>query len=81
VRGGGFAGATQYRAVGHRFVRERALLVAERHAHPCRGLGWRIVLPRRLAPKGGGAGFAGVRAPVLRREFRGKSTGMSMLTT
>jgi hypothetical protein len=81
VRGGGFAGATQDRAVGHRFARERALHVAERHAHPSRGLGWRIVLPRRSAPKGGGAGFAGVRAPVLRWEFRGKSTGMLMLTT
>jgi hypothetical protein len=81
VRGGGFAGATQDRAVGHRFARERALRVAERHAHPSRGLGWRIVLPLRPAPKGGGAGFAGVQAPVLRRELMGKTTGMLTLTT
>jgi hypothetical protein len=81
VRDGGFAGATQDRAVGHRFARERALHVAVRHAHPSRGLGWQIVLPRRPAPKRGGAGFAGVRTLVLRREIRGKSSGMLMLTT
>jgi hypothetical protein len=31
--------------------------------------------------EGGGAGFAGVRAPVLRRALKGKATGMLMLTT
>jgi hypothetical protein len=81
VRGGGFAGAAQDQAVGHRFASERALRVAERHAHPSRGSGRRIVLPRRPAPKGGGAGFASMQAPVLRREVKGKTTGMLMLTT
>jgi hypothetical protein len=29
----------------------------------------------------GGAGFAGVRAPVLQRALKGKTTGKMMLTT
>jgi hypothetical protein len=40
-----------------------------------------VELPRRPAPKGGGAGFAGVRTPVLRRALKGKTTGKMMLTT
>jgi hypothetical protein len=81
ARGGAFAGAALDHAVGHRFARERALSVAERHAHTSRGSGRWVELPRRLAPKGGGAGFAGVRAPVLRRALKGKSSRKMMLTT
>jgi hypothetical protein len=74
-------GAAPDHAVGHHFARERALRVAERHAHSSRGLGRWIKLPRRPAPKGGGAGFAGVRVPVLRRVLKGKTTRKTMLTT
>jgi hypothetical protein len=81
ARGGGFAGAAQDQAVGRRFARERTLRVAERHAHASRGSGRWIGLPRRPAPKGGGAGFASVRVPVLRCELKGKAAGKMMLTT
>jgi hypothetical protein len=75
------AGAALDHAVGHRFARERALRVDERHTHPSRGSGRWIELPRRPAPEGGGAGFAGVRVPVLRRVLEGKTTRKTMLTT
>jgi hypothetical protein len=75
------AGAALDHAVGHRFARERALRVAERHAHASRGLGRWIGLPRRPAPEGGGAGFACVRAPVLRCELKGKTARKMLLTT
>jgi hypothetical protein len=55
ARGGEFAGATLDRAVGHRFVRERALHGAEQHAHTPRGSGRRCGHPRRPAPEGGGS--------------------------
>jgi hypothetical protein len=74
-------GAALDHAVGHRFARERALRVAERHSHASSGSGRWIGLPRRLAPEGGGAGFAGVRAPVLRCELKGKTAGKMLLTT
>jgi hypothetical protein len=55
AHGGEFAGTALDRAVGHRFVRERALHKAEQHAHKPRGSGeWRGH-PRRPAPEGGGA--------------------------
>jgi hypothetical protein len=75
------AGAALDHAVGHRFASERDLRVAERHAHASRGSGRWIGLPRRPAPEGGGAGFAGVRAPVLRCELKGKTAGKMLLTT
>jgi hypothetical protein len=68
------AGTAPDHAVGHHFSRERALCVAERHAHSSRGSGRWIELPRRPAPEGGGAGFAGVRVPVLLRVLKGKTT-------
>jgi hypothetical protein len=75
------AGAAPDRAVGHHFASERALHVAERHAHSSRGSGRWIKLPRRLAPEGGCVGFAGVRVPVLWRVLKGKTTRKMMLTT
>jgi hypothetical protein len=81
ARGGGFAGAALDHAVGHRFACEWAPRVAERHTHTSRGSGRWIELPRRLAPKGGGAGFAGVWASVLQRVLKGKSSRKMMLTT
>jgi hypothetical protein len=75
------AGAAPDRAVGHHFARERALRVAEQHAHASRGSGRWIELPRRPAPEGAGTGFAGVRVPVLRRVLKGKTTRKMMLTT
>jgi hypothetical protein len=75
------AGAALDHAVGHRFAHERALRVAERHAHASRGSGRWIGLPRWPAPGGGGAGFAGVLAPVLRCELKGKTAGKMLLTT
>jgi hypothetical protein len=81
ARGGGFAGAAQDQAVGRRFARGRVLHVAERHAHSSRGSGRWIGPPRRPAPEGGGAGFVGVRVPVLRCELKGKAAGKMMLTT
>jgi hypothetical protein len=62
-----FASAALDRATGHHFVRERALHVVEKHAHTQKGSRARLVHPRRLSPKGGGTGLAGVRALVLRR--------------
>jgi hypothetical protein len=81
VRGGSSPARPLDHAVGHRFTRERALRVAERHAHASRGSGRWIGLPRRSAPEGGGAGFAGVRGPVLRCELKGKTAGKMLLTT
>jgi hypothetical protein len=81
ARGGGFAGAALDHAVGHRFACERALRVAERHAHTSKGSGRWIELPRRPAPEGGGAGFAGVRASVLQHALKGNTTRKMMLTT
>jgi hypothetical protein len=81
ARGRGFAGAALDHAVKHRFVRERALRVAEQHVHTSRGSGRRVELPRRPASEGRGAGFAGVRALVLQRALKGKTTGKMMLTT
>jgi hypothetical protein len=75
------AGAALDYAVGHHFARERALRVAERHAHASRASGRWIGLPRRPAPEGGGVGFAGVRVPVLRCELKGKAARKMMLTT
>jgi hypothetical protein len=81
ARGGGLAGAALDHAAGHRFARERALRVAERHAHTSRGSGRWIEFPLRPTPEGGGAGFAGVRVPVLRRVLKGKTTRKMLLTT
>jgi hypothetical protein len=80
ARGGGFAGATLDHTVGHHFVRVWALRVAEANAHTSRGSrGW-LVHPLRPALKGGGAGLAGVRAPVLRHVPEMRKDGDTMLT-
>jgi hypothetical protein len=76
-----FPGAALDRATGHRFVREWPLRVAERHAHTSRGSRRRVGLPRRPAPKGGNAGFVGVRAPVLQCVWRSRNGGKVTLTT
>jgi hypothetical protein len=81
ARGGGFAGTTLDHAVGRRFVRERALRVAGANAQASRGSRRRVGLPRRPAPKGGGAGFAGVRALVLRCAWMTRDGRKLMLTT
>jgi hypothetical protein len=75
------AGAALDHAVGHHFAHERALRVAEWHAHASRGSGRWIGLPRRPTPEGGVAGFTGVRAPVLLCELKGKTAGKMLLTT
>jgi hypothetical protein len=54
------------RPTRHQIVRERALHVDGKQAHAHRGSKEWLVHPRRPVPKGGGAGFAGVRASVLR---------------
>jgi hypothetical protein len=60
-----FAGAALDQAIGYHFVRERALRIAEKHAHTSSGSRWRFGHPRRPTPKGGVAVLTGVRASVL----------------
>jgi hypothetical protein len=78
---GELAGAALDWATGHRLVRERALHVAEKHAHTSRGSRGQFRHPRWPAPKGGGAGLAGVRAPALRCVPETRNDGDMMLTT
>jgi hypothetical protein len=81
AHGGGFVGAALDHAVGHHFVRVWALRVAGANAHTPRGSRGRLVHPRRMAPKGGGAGIAGVRAPVLRHAWMTGDGRKLILTT
>jgi hypothetical protein len=81
ARGGGFAGAALDHVVGHHFVRVWALRVAGANARAPKGSRGRLVHPRRPAPKGGAAGLAGVRAPVLRHAWMTEDGGKLILTT
>jgi hypothetical protein len=60
-----FAGTALDQAIGHHFMREWALRVAEKHAHTSSGSRWQLGHPRRPTPKGGIAVLTGVRASVL----------------
>jgi hypothetical protein len=81
ARGGGFTGAALDHAVGHHFVCMWALRLAGANAHTPRGSRERLVHPWRPTPKGGGAGLAGVRAPVLRHAWMIGDGGKLILTT
>jgi hypothetical protein len=81
TRDGDLAGAALDHAAGRQNVHKRVLHKAGVLANTTVQKGWRFRRPRRLAPEGGGADLAGVRASVLRCTCKTKDGGMRLLTT